>query len=96
MTEEEYLELKEYLLKGITYAEELRNELFPPTQERYKLKMISFDSEFKMPELTEEQIKKRDYDRELHRKLMIQELDNELIVDMIRSYEFSKKINNII
>ena len=89
MTEEEYLELKEYLNQGISYVENIRNKLFPSIYE-YRLYIPSFNPDTKMTELTEEQIKKREYNLGLYQKMIIQELDNELIADMIRLYEFSK------
>ena len=83
MTEQEYLELKEWLKEGIRIADDLRNQL--PTTD--KLIIPSFEIGPKEEPLSEEQIAKNESNQDILFKLWSQEEDNSLAAFLIKDYD---------
>lgn len=83
MTEQEYFDLKEWVIKNNKYMDELRAQL-PPQSNR--LNKICFEVK-EIKSLTEEEVKNRNKYLEIIQKLAICELDNDIANDLILTYE---------
>jgi hypothetical protein len=89
MTEEEYLELKEYLKQGIKRAEELREQLPQCNQ----LKVPSFEQNLiSTIRLTDEELKIRDDEMHIMQQLVHQEIDNEFAAELLSTYRPDENI----